>query len=138
MSSAAYSDHSAGARGLKALLVVEDLAVREAILFALKVEGIEALACSEDDDFAKAEPWACLVLDQGPQSTRASERLKAIRARGWRGATIILVNMDSAMKRKVLTSQGAVLVQKPLLEDELVAAIRAAHRSAAPSRSEQE
>jgi DNA-binding response OmpR family regulator len=46
--------------------------------------------------------------------------------------------MDSPMKRKVLTSQGAVLVQKPLLEDELVAAIRAAHRSAAPSRSEQE
>lgn len=110
-----------------ALLLVEDEAVRTAIRFALEVEEIEVMNPAHPSDLhgALLPPGVCIVIDRGPRDGEAVGILKGLRRQGVTAPAILLTTAPGDALRAAVAAANAVLVEKPLLGDNLVAAIRA-------------
>lgn len=115
-----------------ALLFVEDDAVRQAIRFALEVEGIPVWTCTDRDALKTAaiEAGTCLVLDLtlDRDGSLALAMLKDLRASGIIAPAIVLASTPTAHVREMAANDGAMLVEKPLLCDVLKDAIRSFQR----------
>jgi DNA-binding response OmpR family regulator len=97
-------------------LLVSDLAVLSSLQFALSVEGFQLTAVG--DDLAAA----ALVIDQGYRGDGLAA-LVALRRRGYTAPAIVLATNPNPSFRSRAASAGALLIEKPLLGDELSSAI---------------
>ena len=109
------------------LLVDDDPAIRESLQFSLELQGFTV----ETHDSAKsivdrAAPGegCCLVLDYHLPDMDGLSLLALLRERGALApALLITSNPAQAVKRRAAEA-GAAIIEKPLLCDALVAAIR--------------
>lgn len=110
----------------KVLLLVEDDAVSGAIRFALEVEEIEVVILASFSDLLREArtPGTCAVIDHGSDGSEALGFLDRLRAQGVRGDAVILASTPAKGLQAAVAARGATLVEKPLLCDQLVAAIR--------------
>lgn len=97
-------------------LMVSDRAVLSSLGFALSIEGIELAAVGQET------AAAVLVIDQGYQGDGLAALL-ALRAEGRATPAIVLATHPTASFRAQAASAGAVVIEKPLLGDELSSTI---------------
>jgi len=109
------------------LLVEDDGSVREALTFALKIEGYD-IEVFEDAEallaLAELPKPACLVLDHYLPGMTGIEALAALRARGLVCPALLITTQPKGDVRAAAARLGARLLEKPLLGDVLPAAIR--------------
>jgi two-component system response regulator FixJ len=109
------------------VLVEDDASVRQALTFALRIEGFEvqvhesAAALLEAADLPAA---ACLVLDQNLPGTLGTDALAALRRRGLTCPAILITTQPKPEVRAAAASLRARILEKPLLGGDLPAAIR--------------
>ena len=105
------------------MLFVSDRPVLSSLQFALALEGFEVLDGAADGHDPAAA--AALVIDQGPLAEGLAA-LAAFRAGGCGTPAFILATNPTRRLRAQAAAACAVLVEKPLLGDELSRALRAA------------
>lgn len=114
------------ARGPQVLVVDDDPAVRASLRFSLELQGVSV------EEFASAESLAnraafndeaCLVVDYRLPGMDGLQLLALLRSRGSRAPAIIITSNPTRKLRHAIAEAGAVLVEKPLLCDELMASI---------------
>lgn len=105
------------------LLFVGDRPVLSSLQFSLTIEGLRAV----DGAVWGSEPCAAaaLVIDQRYRGDGLSA-LGAPRAKGCQSPAILLATNPSESLRACAAGAGAAVVEKPLLDEELSSAIRAA------------
>ncbi len=112
------------------VVVNDDAAVREAICFVLRLEGLEVCAHA-DAASALACPQLpaarCLVLGDHPPAQDGCELLRLLRARNATAPALLLAGRVTPVLRARAGVAGmAVVLEKPLLDDALVEAVLAA------------
>jgi len=102
------------------LLVESDPALRAALKFSLELEGF-AVEDHASGAGVGASAVDCLVLDNRGDGL---ELLAALKKKGVASPAIILASNPTRAMSRAISAAGARLVEKPLLCDGLVAAIR--------------
>jgi hypothetical protein len=105
-------------------LLIEDGALCSAIEFALSVEGFEPVRLPKmsayvDDNF---DDCTAIILDVANASFEAVSRLQRSGFAGER--VLVLATAPSLTMRSICKKLGAEIIEKPLLGNELVTAIR--------------
>ena len=113
------------------LLVESDPALRAALKFSLELEGF-AVEDHESGAAISASKADCLVIDNRLETGNGLELLAALEEKGLSSPAIILASNPTRAMATAIAAAGARLVEKPLLCDGLVAAIRA---TIAPERA---
>jgi FixJ family two-component response regulator len=109
------------------LLLDDDASVREALAFALTIEGFAVEVCESGEALVERgdDPApACLVLDQHLQGVSGIEALAVLRARGVTWPTLLITTHPNAELRGGAAQLGARILEKPLLGGALPAALR--------------
>ena len=109
------------------LLVDDDPAVRNAIAFALEVEGFEVAAFGSAEAVPGGNPgapFACIIVDQRLPGMDGLSLLACLREQGELAAAIVITSNPSQRLRQRVSEAGAQLVEKPLLSDALATALR--------------
>ena len=106
----------------RVLLFVSDRPVLSSLQFSLAIEGFEVADGAAGSDCSAA---AALVIDQS-YSGNGLAALAALRALGYSTPTMILATHPTPRMRSQAAALGAVLIEKPLLGDELTRALRTA------------
>ena len=103
-------------------LVDDDAALLHALSFSFEVHGFRVAA------FANAEvalaganmaAWRCMVLDYKLPGMSGLDLMGRLRARGVSAPAILITSNPSLATRARALLQGAEIVEKPLLDDEL-------------------
>ncbi|MGN6500298.1 MAG: histidine kinase [Tsuneonella sp.] len=105
------------------LLFVGDEAVLSSLQFALSIRGHRAL--SGADEGVPLSAAAAVVVDQSYRSDGLAT-IRALRAAGCGAPAILLATNPTARLRERTAAAGVVLIEKPLLGDELASAIDSA------------
>ena len=111
-----------------AIVVDDDEHLLAALRLSLELDGlrVEAHRSSETVDLETLPTAnACLVLDYRLPTANGLDLLARLRAGGVALPAILITSHASAAVRDSARAAGAVLVEKPLLGDTLVEAIRA-------------
>lgn len=111
------------------VLVDDDAALLASLRFMLELEGLTV----ETLDSAEAllehplpPPPACLVVDQHFEGLSGLAALKQLRGRGVSLPALLITSRAPPLMRDLAAAVGAVVVEKPLLGDGLLAEIRTA------------
>ena len=105
------------------LLVESDPALRAALKFSLELEGFAVEDHESGADVS--DPAAdCVVIDNRMEEGNGLALLAALRRKGLSFPAIILASNPTRAMSEAIEAAGARLVEKPLLCDGLVAAIR--------------
>lgn len=111
------------------IVVVEsDAALRASLRFALEIQGFAVEAFSSGAELLGAQAGFdrdCLVLDHHPGRNDAINLLSYLRRHGCRTPAVITISNPTRAIAAAITRSGAASVEKPLMDDTLVAAIRA-------------
>ncbi len=116
--------HSCSAR---VVLVEDDPALLNALKFSIELEGLSV------DGFASGEAMlmdgpppehGCLVFDYSLPGMSGLDLLAQLRAKGVRLPAILITTDPSSFVRSRAASTGANIIEKPLLTDVLMTAIR--------------
>ena len=114
------------------LIVDDDPAVRSSLQFYLEIEGfvVRTYACGADllDDLDMPQT-GCLVIDYRLPSMNGLDLLSELRRRRIELPAILVTTNPSLSMRAQTAAAGAVLIEKPLLNEALFDGIRAAMRS---------
>lgn len=108
------------------VLVEDDAALREAVQFALEIEGYPVVACDSGEALLTLSiPPApvCLVVDFHLGGMSGVDALKALSKRGILHPAIIMTTAPSPLLREWAQENETVLIEKPLLENVLIGAI---------------
>jgi two-component system response regulator FixJ len=111
------------------VLVDDDAALLASMRFVLELEGlaVETLDSAEALlDHPLPPPPACLVLDQFFEGMSGLEALRRLRERDVTLPALLITSRAPPLMREEAVALGAVVVEKPLLGDGLLAEIRAA------------
>jgi FixJ family two-component response regulator len=105
------------------LLLVSDRPVLSSLHFSLTLEGFPVA----DGTVPGSDPRsaATLVVDQGYSGDGLAD-LAGLRAAGCAAPAILLATNPTALTRSQTAAAGAVLIEKPLLGDDLTRALRTA------------
>lgn len=108
------------------VLVDDDAALRRAVAFALEAAGLKVLAFADAESALAAElPGdACFVLDQRLPGLSGLEAFLVLRGRGDRRPAIFITSNPRLDLRKAAAAAGVPIVEKPLLGDALLQAVR--------------
>ncbi len=110
------------------LLVDDDKAVLNSLGFMLETEGFEVRAFSDIGKLLHADSAHeanCLVVDYRMPAMNGLDVLRSLRTRRITApAILITAQSDKALVGRAEAAGFARVVEKPLLEDELVGAIR--------------
>ena len=120
---------SAPARQLTAIVVDDDADLLGALRFSLELDGLRVIAHHKAETVDAATlplTDACLVLDYKLPSANGLDLLDQLRAAGVTLPAILVTSHASAEVRRRTREADAVLIEKPLLGETLVTAIRAA------------
>ena len=110
------------------VLVEDDAALREAVQYALEIEGYPVVSCASGEallETALPDEPVCLVVDFHLGGMNGMETLETLRQRGRRYPTIVMTTAPSPRLRAWVRDTAATLIEKPLLDDVLIGAIRA-------------
>ncbi|MBU6472950.1 MAG: response regulator [Alphaproteobacteria bacterium] len=111
-------------------IVDDDDAVRESLQALLEAEGFNAREFESGRAFLEAAAGAtggCLVLDLRMPEMDGFQVLEEMRARGMRIPTIVLTGHgDASVEERVLQAGARRMLHKPIQEEELFKAVRAA------------
>jgi len=100
------------------LLFVSDVAVLSSLEFALSLDGFTV-----EDGLAAAEPsGAVLVIDQACLGDGLA-LLASVRETGCDAPALLLATNPSRKLRQQAASAGVILIEKPLLGDELTSTL---------------
>ncbi|MET0273139.1 MAG: response regulator [Phenylobacterium sp.] len=111
------------------VLVDDDDGLREALEFWLEIEGFAVRSCASGEallDLELPEGRVCLVLDYHLGGVNGVEALEVLRARGVRYPAILITTAASPAVRARANRSAAAVIEKPLLGDALLRAIRKA------------
>jgi two-component system response regulator FixJ len=107
---------------LPVMIVDDDVAVLNALAFALRTEGYVVLACESSAaalDHAARTPFACLVVDYRLPGMDGLALASALNRSGLHPPVIVVTSNPDARCRMRAAAAGAVIVEKPLLGDVL-------------------
>lgn len=105
----------------------DDAALLSSLEFALEMEGYSIKAYhSTEDLLAEVDPpnTGCLILDYNLPGTNGLDVLQTLRAMGVAAPAIIITTEPGATLRRRSEAQGVAIVEKPLLGNALLDAIR--------------
>lgn len=107
-------------------IVDDDAAVLGSLRFSLEIEGYDVEAFSSADEFLAAMPkaGACLLIDQNLPGMTGLDLLDEIRRRGGSSPAVLITSRASAAILRRAAAAGALIVEKPLLGNTLIDAIR--------------
>jgi FixJ family two-component response regulator len=111
------------------VLVEDDLAVRLSLAFTLELEGFSVVAFDSGEALLARElPTGsdCLVLDQHMGELTGLDALAVLRERGVGLPSFLITSHPTAATRARAKALHARIIEKPLLGDVLVAALREA------------
>lgn len=118
--------------GRTVLIVDDDPAVRSSLQFFLEIEGfvVRAYACGPDllNDLNMPES-GCLVIDYRLPNMNGLDLLSELRRRRITLPAILVTTNPSSSVRAQTAAAGALLIEKPLLNEALFEGIRAAMAS---------
>jgi two-component system, LuxR family, response regulator FixJ len=121
-------EHDGRGAGPLIVLVEDDVSVRKALSFALRIEGFRIEVHDSAEALLQAAELpdaACLVLDQNLPGALGAEALVELRRRGLACPAILITTQPKPEVRIAVERLGAHILEKPLLGGELPAAIRA-------------
>ncbi len=111
-------------KGPLVLIADDDLAVRDALQFALRLAGVDVHVHGDGAELlADADlPHArCIIVDDGTPLLNGFELLSRLRARNIQSPAILLTNHATARLRARADAAGVRLVlEKPLMDKALV------------------
>jgi FixJ family two-component response regulator len=116
------------------LLVDQDPALRAALAFSMEIEGFAVDAYDSLAALAGRGPFpagACLVIDHRLQGLDSLDLLNSLRRRGLDLPAVLLATNPRAELRRRAAHAGVAIVEKPLLGDALLDAVRRARPAAA-------
>lgn len=111
------------------VLVDDDPALLDALSFSLGAAGYRVLTFESAEAVLSArlpDHHACLVLDQRLPGRSGMDALSELRRRGHRLPAIFITSHPKPEFRRSAARAGAVIVEKPLLQDSLLGAVRRA------------
>ncbi len=109
------------------ILVEDDVSVREALSFALRIEGFRVQVFSAAEPLLAnllADEIACLVCDHHLPGMSGMDALSRARESGLRCPAILITTQPKPDVRATAQQFGARILEKPLLGGELPAVIR--------------
>jgi FixJ family two-component response regulator len=116
------------------LVVDDDTAVRRALAFALELDGFEVETYESGEALLlrdTPEPPACLVIDERLPGISGLETLRQLRARHVDLPALLVTSHPKPLFRAGAAAAGVPILEKPLLGETLVGAIREALEVAA-------
>ncbi len=113
----------------RALVVVvdDDPAVRSALKFSLEVEGYQVEVCDSGEALLACQlpdSRACLVLDYGLPGMSGLDVVSLLRRREVHLPAVLITSHPPRALRTAAAAAGVWIVEKPLLGDSLLDAIR--------------
>ena len=115
------------------VLIDDDPAVRDCRTVALGLEGFDVLAYESGEELL-GEPApdraCCLVVDLNLPGVNGLTLIARLRSAGVRVPAILVTTNPSALVRARAMVHGAIVVEKPLLTDSLLDALRRAIKAA--------
>jgi len=108
------------------LLVEDDLSLRRALAFSLQIEGYRVELCDSGEALLMLPPPvrpACLVVDQRLTGIAGLDALAVLRARRVNLPAILITTQPTPSLRRRAAVLDVRIVEKPLLDAELFAAI---------------
>jgi FixJ family two-component response regulator len=116
----------------RVVLVEDDDAVREALTFALEIDGFAVTGCPSGEALLALDlpsgPF-CIVCDEHLPGISGMEALVRLRFKRRDLCAVLVTSYPSPELRRTAERHGVGIVEKPLLGDVLVAAIRTALES---------
>ena len=109
------------------LLAEDDVPVREAMSFALRIDGFAIEVHANGEALlttGRLEEAACLVIDYRLPGITGLETLREIRSRGHACPAIVITTQPKPDLRAAARRLKAAILEKPLLGGELPAKIR--------------
>jgi two-component system response regulator FixJ len=114
------------------LIVDDDPAVRSSLQFCLEIEGFLVRSYSSGPDLLNDQnvpQCGCLVIDYRLPNMNGLDLLSELRRRNVMLPAILITTDPNVSVRAQTAAAGAVLIEKPLLNEALFEGIRAAMRS---------
>ena len=109
----------------RVVLVEDDIALRGALSFALDTEGYEVRGFDTAEAALAANfSAACLIIDYRLPAATGLTLLEHFRARGGKTPAILITSHPPTFVTHYAELLGAVVIEKPLLSDDLVEAVR--------------
>lgn len=123
----AMDESDSRADGQTVIVIDDDPAVLAALQFALELEGFAVEVFHEGSELLSGDrlPRAgCLVIDYVLPGMNGLDVLAALRSRRVTLPAILITTHPSTILRERAAAQGMQIVEKPLLGDALINAIR--------------
>jgi FixJ family two-component response regulator len=116
------------------LVVDDDPALLGSLEFALKAEGYRVHGCASPSAALEpmAEAPACMVIDYKLLEMDGADLAARLRRNGLTAPLILITTNPDARCRAKAARSGAVIVEKPLLDDLLIRQIRSLLEAGAP------
>jgi FixJ family two-component response regulator len=114
------------------IIVDDDAAVREALMFTLELEGFDVEGLGSGEALLQSdlpEVGTCLVVDERLPGMSGFEALRRLRLREVRLPALLMTSHPDFHLRAAARLAGLPILEKPLLGDVLSDAIRAALHS---------
>jgi FixJ family two-component response regulator len=108
-------------------LVDDDPAVRQSLAFTLDLEGFAVTTFASGEALLQALPITgpgCLILDERLPGASGLSTLRQLRARGVDLPAILVTSHPNAILRDAAARAGVPIIEKPLMDEALAAAIR--------------
>ncbi|HJV40347.1 hypothetical protein [Caulobacter sp.] len=109
-------------------LLDHDPAVCSALKFSLELEGFQIMTFEEPETLRQAlrkQAFDALIVGHAPPAIAAPELFDQWPAETPRPPTVLTATNPTASLRRFADKVGAILIEKPLLSDALVDALRA-------------
>jgi FixJ family two-component response regulator len=109
------------------VLVEDDAAVLVSLRFALQMEGFSVLGYESAEDLLREAPHlnpSCFVIDYYLPGANGLELMKTLRERGLSAPVILITTNPSKLLLQRVKSEGATIIEKPLLGNGLLDAVR--------------
>jgi two-component system response regulator FixJ len=122
-----FASSSPSRDAVRLILVDDDVAVRSSLKFALELENFQVEIFGSAEDLLRAplrtEP-GCLLIDYRLPGLNGLELLEALRQRQVTAPALLITTQPDRLLRESAARAGAPIVEKPLLGNTLVLAIR--------------
>lgn len=117
------------------VLVDDDNGLRAALSFSLETAGFSVMAFDCAEAALEAElPQAqtCMVLDLRLPGMSGLQAFAQFRGQGYEVPTVFITSNPKPEFRSAIKAAGETILEKPLLADSLLAAVRAAFNRGSP------
>lgn len=111
------------------ILTDDDIALRTALSFSLELDGFRVETCANAEELlARRLPQsdACIVVDLNMPGLSGLEAVRKLRTRGVMLPAILITSQPTPPVREAAGAIALRIIEKPLLGDYLVTAIREA------------